>query len=192
MKSSTFLLNKQSRNAKNSKLGSRQMSESNEDSFQKKEMDVESIKKNQNLTMGALAGIVASLIGAAIWAAVTLITEYQIGFMAIGIGFLVGYAIRYFGKGIDSIFSIMGAAFSLLGCVLGNFITIMVIIHVKESIPIFQLLGNLDFSIIFSLMKETFQAMDLLFYGIALYEGYKLSIIPKDTFDERNPHPSES
>jgi hypothetical protein len=28
------------------------------------------------------------------------------------------------------------------------------------------------------LMQVTFSAMDLLFYGLAIYEGYKLSVVP--------------
>jgi len=29
-------------------------------------------------------------------------------------------------------------------------------------------------------MKDTFQPMDILFYGLAIYEGFKLSIVRVD------------
>jgi len=62
------------------------------------------LKSEQNLVLAALAGGVAALLGACIWAAVTVTTNYQIGWMAVGVGFLVGYAVRSFGKGIDKSF----------------------------------------------------------------------------------------
>jgi hypothetical protein len=39
----------------------------------------------------------------------------------------------------------------------------------------FEVLGRLDPAVSFELMKATFSPMDLLFYGIAVYEGFKLS-----------------
>ncbi|MGK0390595.1 MAG: hypothetical protein ACI94Y_003353 [Maribacter sp.] len=52
-------------------------------------------------------------------------TEYQIGFMAIGVGILVGFDNKFAGKGIDSMFGIIGASFALFGCLLGNLFTIV-------------------------------------------------------------------
>ena len=59
------------------------------------------LHSEQNLLLGAAAGMIAALAGAAVWAGVTVVTGYQIGFMAIGVGFLVGYAIRAVGRGVD-------------------------------------------------------------------------------------------
>ena len=47
-----------------------------------------------NLPPGVVAGLGAAIVGAAIWAAITAATDYQIGFMAIGVGFLAGFAVR--------------------------------------------------------------------------------------------------
>lgn len=38
-----------------------------------------------------------------------------------------------------------------------------------------EVLQTLDYSFVPELMAETFSPMDLLFYGIALYQGYKMS-----------------
>jgi len=38
-----------------------------------------------------------------------------------------------------------------------------------------NILEKLDLEIIASLMQATFNPMDVLFYGIAIYEGYKFS-----------------
>ncbi|MBN2684554.1 MAG: hypothetical protein JXR40_04700 [Pontiellaceae bacterium] len=48
---------------------------------------------------------------------------------------------------------------------------------VEEALPFFQVVFRLlaQPSSVIEVMKLTFSPMDLLFYGIALYEGYKFS-----------------
>jgi hypothetical protein len=133
------------------------------------------MRSEQNLIMAALAGGAAALIGGCAWAAITVMTNYQIGWMAVGIGFLVGYAVKTFGKGIDRSFGIVGAVWSLAGCAAGNLLTVVGTIAKQQNIPVMNILEKLDAEIIASLMQATFNPMDVLFYGIAVYEGYRFS-----------------
>lgn len=135
--------------------------------------------ENQNLAMGIAGGIGAAIVGAVLWAAITVTTDYQIGWMAVGVGFLVGYAVRRFGKGRDQAFGIAGAVISLLGCLAGNMLTVVIVVSRQENIAIAAILSRLTPGVIVSLLQETFQVMDLLFYGIAVYEGYKFSFAPE-------------
>jgi hypothetical protein len=73
------------------------------------EVAFQKFEAEQNMVGGFLAGAVAALVGAGVWALVTVLTGYQIGFMAIGVGFLVGLAVQFAGKGINKIFGVMGA-----------------------------------------------------------------------------------
>ena len=130
---------------------------------------------DQNLIMGILAGTVACLIGAGAWAFITVVTGYQIGFMALGVGFLVGAAVRMIGKGVDAPFGVIGAGLSLLGCALGNLFAACAILGAQEGVPFFQVLSSLDVSLAGRMLFAFFSPMDLLFYGLAVYEGYKLS-----------------
>jgi hypothetical protein len=95
--------------------------------------------------------------------------------MAVGVGFLVGYAVRYTGQGIDRIFGITGAVFALLGCLAGNLLTGCILLADYQGIGVFDVISNLDTGIISEIMSATFSPMDLVFYGIAVYEGYKFS-----------------
>ncbi len=133
------------------------------------------MRDEQNLGAGILAGLVAAVLGGVIWAVTVVATGYQIGWMAVGVGFLVGYAVRAAGKGIDQSFGLAGAALALFGCLLGNLLIVCYFISDNEGIPMMDLLPQLDLEIISELMIETFAPMDLLFYGIAVYEGFKLS-----------------
>ena len=136
---------------------------------------LQSFELNQNIHMGIVGGIGAAIIGAILWAIVTVVTEYQIGFMAIGVGFLVGYTVRILGKGVNITFGIIGAVCSFIGCLLGNVLSTCIFISQVESIPILDILYSLNISITMGLLIETFDFMDLLFYGIAIYEGYRFS-----------------
>jgi hypothetical protein len=136
------------------------------------------LRSEQNLVLAVLAGGVAALLGACVWAAITFATSFQIGWMAVGVGFLVGYAVRTFGKGIDQSFAIVGAAWSLAGCAAGNLLSVIGVISKDQNIPFFDILDKLNPEIVASLMQATFNWMDLLFYGIAVYEGYRFSFRP--------------
>ena len=141
----------------------------------KMQMLTNKLKDNQNLSMGILGGFIAALAGASVWAIITAITEYQIGFMAVGVGFLVGFAVRYMGQGVDQVYGFIGAGFSLIGCLVGNVLTTAIFIAEAESIPFMDVVTALDFSIAVEILAETFSPIDILFYGLALYYGYKYS-----------------
>src|SRR5262245_23005581 len=92
-------------------------------------------RSEQSLLMGTAAGAVAGVVGAGAWALVTTLTHFQIGWMAVGIGFLVGIAIRTFGKGIDKVFGVIGAILALSGCVLGNLLAVCGMVASHQHIP---------------------------------------------------------
>ena len=134
--------------------------------------------EGNSLPMALLAGCAAAAVGATLWATISVATNMQIGWMAIGIGFLVGYAVRRFGKGSEPTFQVLGAILSLLGCLGGNLLMVCVVASRQENIPLLTILTHLHPSVILDLMVETFSPMDLVFYAIAVYEGYRFSRAP--------------
>ena len=137
------------------------------------QMAFETFQSEQNLMMGTLAGLVASLAGAGVWAAATIISGFQIGFMAIGIGVLVGFTVRQMGKGLDQSFGVVGGAMSLIGCALGNVLYITYYVADNQGMAYMDILTQLNFGIMSEMLSATFEPMDLLFYGLAVYFGYK-------------------
>lgn len=136
---------------------------------------VEKLKVHQDFYYALVGGLLAVLIGAVVWAAVTVATKYQIGYMAIGVGLLVGYAVQFFGAGIDKKFGFLGAGLALLGCMLGNLFSQVGFIANEQSLGYFETLSYLTPGLIVDIMAESFSPMDVLFYGIAIYEGYKFA-----------------
>jgi hypothetical protein len=137
------------------------------------------IEEPSNLTLGVILGLGAAAVGAAAWALVTVLTGYQLGIVAVGIGLLVGITVRKFGRGSAPVFSVAGAVLSLAGCVVGNLLAVVGFVARSEGAPFFTMLGQVDLPIAVSLLKETASPMDALFYAIAIYEGFKLATLPK-------------
>ncbi|MGI6606723.1 MAG: hypothetical protein ACOX2X_06745 [Peptococcia bacterium] len=133
-------------------------------------------RNRQCLIRGFLGGVGAAIIGAIIWAVLTVVTGYQNGWMAVGVGFLVGMAIRIMGKGIDISFGIMGAILAFLGCILGNLLAFLIVIAQELGVTVSTVLTMIDLGIISGLMVDTTQPVDLVFYGLAIVEGYKFAI----------------
>jgi len=133
------------------------------------------MREEQDLARGVTAGLGAAILGACLWALITVITQYQIGWMAVGVGFMVGYAMRTFGRGVDKIFGYTGALLALVGCLLGNLLSVCIMLGNQTDTSALTILTGLNWAAIQDLMFSTFHPMDVLFYAIALYEGYKFS-----------------
>ncbi|ALM21915.1 hypothetical protein AAT17_12045 [Nonlabens sp. MIC269] len=135
----------------------------------------EKLKTEQNLPLGITAALITGIVGSILWALITNSTGYQIGYMAVAIGFAVGFVNRVAGKGVEQYFGIIGASIALLSCVVGNFLSIIGMIADSEGLGYMETLNLFDWSLFFPIMAETFSVMDILFYGFAAYGGYKYS-----------------
>lgn len=147
---------------------------------------IENIKKEQDMGLGIIGGSIGGLIGAVLWAAITYFSGYQIGWLAVGVGLLVGFGVRKLGKGIDKEFGVVGGIIALISVVLGNFLASIGFLATAFEIGYIEMLIAFNYAMTFELLKETFSVMDLLFYGIAIYEGYRFSFrkITKEQFLE--------
>lgn len=141
---------------------------------------ISQLKASQNLPGAFIGGLLGAIIGAFAWAVITDITQYQIGYMAIGVGFLTGFLIRKLGHGFEKHYGYIGAAFSLIGCFAGNILAALIIAANQNNISYILLIKLLNFKILSQVASETFDIMDLLFYGIAIYEGYRFSFITRE------------
>ena len=125
-----------------------------------------------SMPKAVIAGVVAALVGAGIWAALTIGTNYQIGWMAVGVGFLCGVAVRALGKGDSNTFRVVGAACALLGIVLGNVFTIFYFAD-KEGYSV-GLIQAVTF-----IFKEA-GPIDYLFFAIGIWQGWKVAVVNAD------------
>src|SRR5689334_16505111 len=100
------------------------------------------VETESNIVLAFGAGIGAALIGAVAWAVVTVITKLEIGWMAVGVGFIVGFAVGYFNPQGRTSFGYLGATLALFGCVVGNAFSILGFLSVQEHMSLLQVLGR--------------------------------------------------
>ncbi len=134
------------------------------------------LQVQENFLLGILAGVTATLIAAGIWAAITVATNFQIGWLAVGVGFIVGYVIRLAGNGQSKRFSYLGATLALIACVLGNVLIIIGDIANAYGLSIPEVANLISFATLQENMVNTFSPIDLLFYALAIGAGWKYSV----------------
>lgn len=72
------------------------------------------------LARAILAGGVACLIAAGLWAAIAIGLHVQLGILAWGVGVMCGFAVARFGRGNGVVFQVIAVGYSLLGIALGK------------------------------------------------------------------------
>ena len=126
-----------------------------------------------NLALAGVAGLVAALVGAVLWAFLASATHLKIGYAAVGVGYLVGLAMRAAGKGRSPVFGYVGAALALFGCVVGDILSDCSVLATQISKPLTEVLGLLTPASAFDLLQAGFQPLDALFYILAAMAGYR-------------------
>jgi hypothetical protein len=134
--------------------------------------------RTARLALGTLGALAGALLGAAVWAGVSSATGFQIGYMAVLVGFLSGYGMRTLGGGRDRADGFIAGAVALAGCVLGNLLTIAAEVANHLHRPLLPLILRLFSSprVSLAMLQSDFGLMDVLFYGIAAYAGYRTAL----------------
>lgn len=133
------------------------------------------IQSEQRPLVGAVAGGIAGMIGAIVWAAVTVVMMVQIGWLAIGIGAMVGAAVRWAGRGTTRTFGVIGGGLALASVVIGNFLSLLGIGAGAMEVSYLDMITMFDYSQSLALMADAFSPMDLVFYAFAIWTGYQFS-----------------
>ena len=132
--------------------------------------------ENSNFFLAIVGGSVVAFICSLLWAAITYLTDYQFGIMAIGVGLLVGSSIKVLGKGKSINFGILGALLSMFSCFLGNLIYVYAYYAKIFIMSFFDVVKVLGFSGGIDLVIDISGIVDILFYILALYIGFKSSV----------------
>ncbi len=123
-----------------------------------------------------VGGIIGAVVGAILSAYITIIFRQEIGIPFIAVGFLTGFLVRTLGKGTTSIYGIIGALFTIIGCTLGKLLTVIIVQANDKGITITEALKNFDLTETIPLVEYTFNKYDYFVYIIAIVTAYMYSI----------------
>lgn len=76
------------------------------------------------LIMAGVGALLAAIVGGAVWGGIVILTNYEVGIVAWGIGFLSGIAVVMFARGPKGLpFQVVAVISSVLGIALGKYLT---------------------------------------------------------------------
>lgn len=129
-----------------------------------------------------LYGLVAGAVGAAIWFAIVVVTNYEVGIVAVLIGWLVGRAV-VFGSGqkrgmklqllsvLIALAAMVGAEYFIVREFVVQYVTENAGAAQAAQIPLFL---PLDIAVDFIVGVVQDDPLTLLFWGIALYAAFRV------------------
>jgi hypothetical protein len=132
----------------------------------------------RTFSLALIGGLVAALVGATLWALLAVATSYHLASMAIGVGLLVGGAVRLLGRGTDRSCSRLSVALVIFGCLLGNLLSVCLVLAGQKGLAPWTVLSYVctNPTMVPAAFIAMFRSLDPLFYGLALYAGYRLSL----------------
>lgn len=123
-----------------------------------------------NLALGIVAAVVAALVTAGIYGAIIGGTGYQIGYAAVGVGFLIGLAAGKIG-GSNPVLPVLSAVLSLGAVYVGQLIGVAMIGADESGISATTLLTD-HFDLVTAAWKESADFMTYLFFGIGAFAAF--------------------
>jgi hypothetical protein len=130
-----------------------------------------------DLAGGLLAGIVAAVVASALWYGVVVITNYQVGFVAIAVGFIVGQGVVLGARRHGHVALVaISVVLTFLGLAISEYLVVMHFIErefaaVGQTIELIQPIG-LVVEIVTEQIKS--EPITLLFWGIALFQAFAI------------------
>jgi hypothetical protein len=124
-----------------------------------------------NPGLGVAAGIAAALVAAVIYGLLIKGTKHEIGYAALAVGALVGFALAKVG-GRNPALPFIGVPLALLGVYLGQMFGIALLISDLPGAPGVVTLFTDHFSVLQDTWKDAMDAKDYFFFAIAGLEGF--------------------
>lgn len=133
------------------------------------------LRDEQDWRGAMLGGTGAAVVCAFAWAAITYVTDSQLGIMAIAVGAIVGLAVRHFGKGLDTRYGVLGAVLAIASILAGNVLAVIAFASRELNQSFLTALASFDWAAAPTILRSFMGPIDFLFYGIAIYEGYRFA-----------------
>jgi hypothetical protein len=86
---------------------------------------VDGVKPGNQLILATVSGIAMAVICALFWTTVAFFAGPQLDYLAVGVGALVGLAVRFSGKGTTPVYGLVAMTLTLIGSVTGNILGVI-------------------------------------------------------------------
>jgi hypothetical protein len=126
-----------------------------------------------------LAGLAVAIAGGVVWGLIVKSTDYEVGFVAWGIGFLVAMAILFATRGQRGLpLQVIAIACALLGIAIGKYLSFAwVLSDVAQEetggVVDFPVFSRDTIDLFFDELGTVFGWIDLLWAGLAVFTAWK-------------------
>jgi hypothetical protein len=122
-----------------------------------------------------LAGLVAAVAGGVIWGLIVKWSDYEVGFVAWGIGFLCGMAVLAATRGARGIpFQGIAIVCALLGIVTGKYLAFVWIVRDAADFGDLPIFSSDTLDLFRDNLGIVFDWIDLLWAGLAVYTAWRV------------------
>jgi hypothetical protein len=133
---------------------------------------------SSSLLPAIAAGVVAALVGGIVWGLIAKFSEYEIGIVAWGIGWVAGTAVVFATRGAKGVpLQVIAIVSSLAGIVLGKYLGYA--FDIQEQADAAGVSIGLFSSEMFDFFREdlehVFGLFDLLWVGLAVFTAWRLT-----------------
>ena len=137
----------------------------------------------QALLPAVAGGLLAAIVGGIVWGLIVILTDYEVGFVAWGIGFLAGFLVVRFAGGRKGVpLQAIAIVSSLVGIVLGKYIAYVYFIKeaVREQVSeeAADSIGYFDTDVMSAFREDfsdIFSGYDLLWAGLAIFTVWRMA-----------------
>ncbi|WP_369171775.1 hypothetical protein AB5J49_29135 [Streptomyces sp. R28] len=123
-----------------------------------------------NIALGIVAAVVAALVTAGIYGGIVGATKYEIGYAAVGVGFVIGFAAGKIG-GANPVLPVMSAILSLGAVYLGQLIGIAAIGADDLGVSVTTVLTD-HFDVVTKIWSEDADLLTFAFLGIGAFAAF--------------------
>jgi hypothetical protein len=125
------------------------------------------------------AGLVAAIVGGVVWGLIVKWTDYEVGFVAWGIGFLVGLAVVTAARGARGLLlQVVAVLCAFVGILVGKYLSFA---WVLQEVAERETQGLMEISVLstdtvdlfFEELGTVFDWIDILWVGLAVYTAWR-------------------
>ena len=138
----------------------------------------------RNIVTSLIIGIIYSIIGVALWGAVSYFFDIRLGLVGIAIGFMVGKALSKSNSKGSPLFGIIAVIITAAAILLGEFSSLILLVSKEYDITIMEAITNIDYKVVLEIIVESSGAQSLVIYAISLYEAFKIGSSIGHTHDQ--------
>ena len=136
-------------------------------------------------------GLGAAIVGGVVWGLIVKISDYEVGIVAWGIGFLAGTAVVFAARGAKGqSLQVVAVISALVGVLLGKYLSFAFSVQEEAETLGFSigLVSSEMFRIFRENLDDVFGLFDLLWIGLAVFTAWR---VPQIEPPEPTPAPTE-